>query len=69
MARMKVSSAMLSSDKKGCEPSAEKARFIHFLKRWRVELVIDEILGAADQIEFDRRMLDYYLDEYNKLAG
>lgn len=59
---------MLSGHKKDCELSREKARFIHFLKRWRAELVTDEILGAVGQIEFDRRILDYYLDEYNKLA-
>lgn len=59
---------MPSGDKKDCQLSVEKARFSLFFERWRAQLLIDESEGSVDQIEFDRRMLDYYLDQYNELA-
>jgi hypothetical protein len=47
----------------------EKACSAVLLNRWRRELLIDETQGDADAVEFDRRVLDYYLDQYNRLAG
>ena len=58
---------MASRDKNDCQLSAE-ARFTFFLKRWRGQLLIDETEGDADGIELDKRVLDYYLDQHNKLA-
>jgi hypothetical protein len=46
---------------------AKRACFTFFLARWRRELLIDETEGDIDAIERDRRMLDYYLDQYSQL--
>jgi hypothetical protein len=55
---------MSPDEKEDCELSAQNA-FTMFLKLWRVQLLIDEAEGDADQIELDRRVLDHYLDQYN----
>ena len=44
----------------------ERACSTFFLARWRRELFIDEAEGDGDAIERDRRVLDYYLDQYNQ---
>jgi hypothetical protein len=59
---------MASEDKNDRQLSEEKARFIFFLARWRDQLLIDETEDNSDAIELDRRVLDYYLDQYNELA-
>jgi len=59
---------MASENKNDRRLSEEKARFIFFLARWRGQLLIDETEGNSDAIELDRRVLDYYLDQYNELA-
>ena len=59
---------MASEDKNDRQLSEEKARFIFFLARWRGQLLIDETEGNSDAIELDRRVLDYYLDQYNELT-
>jgi hypothetical protein len=57
------------SDKNDCQVSAEKACLTFLLARWRGQLLSDETEGDADGIELDRRVLDYYLDQYNKLLS
>jgi hypothetical protein len=64
----KLSSLMAAGDKNDCKVSAEKPGTTFFLARWRRELLIHEAEGDADAIELDRRVLDYYLDQYNQLA-
>jgi hypothetical protein len=59
---------MASEDKNDRQLSEEKARFIFFLAKWRGQLLIDETEDNSDAIELDRRVLDYYLDQYNELA-
>lgn len=64
----KVSSLMNSPDENDRKVAEEKACSAVLLNRWRRELLIDETEGNAEAIEFDRRVLDYYLDQYNRLA-
>jgi hypothetical protein len=64
----KISSLMVCPDKNDCQLSAEKGRLAFFLARWRGQLLIDQTEGDADGIELDKRVLDYYLDQYNELA-
>lgn len=59
---------MGSRDKNGCQLPVEKGYVAFFLARWRGQLLIDQTVGDADGIELDNRVLDYYLDLYNKLA-
>ena len=59
---------MASLDQNGSELSGKKDCATFFLARWRGELLMDESEGDADAIERDRRMLDYYLDQYNQVA-
>ena len=49
--------------------SEEKACCASLLKRWQRELLIDESRGDTDAMELDRRMLDYYLDQYHSSAN
>lgn len=49
--------------------SVEKGSLTFLLARWRGQLLSDEIEGDADGIELDRRVLDYYLDQYSKLLS
>lgn len=58
----------ISVRSKDRQVSEEKARYIFFLARWRGQLLIDETEDDSDAIELDRRVLDYYLDQYNELA-
>jgi hypothetical protein len=59
---------MACDDKHDCELVGEKARFTFFLARWRGQLLIHETQGDSEGIELDRRILDYYLDQYNELT-
>jgi hypothetical protein len=43
----------------------EKPCAAFFLRRWRAQLLIHETEGDANAIELDRRLLDYYLDQYH----
>lgn len=69
IARTKISSLMASRHENDCQLQAERARLAFFLARWRGQLRIDETEGDAHGIELDKRVLDYYLDQYNKLAA
>jgi hypothetical protein len=44
--------------------SQERACSAFFLARWRRELLADETEGDPAAVERDRRVLDYYLDQY-----
>ena len=57
----------MASEDNDQQISEEKARFNLLLARWRGQLLIDETENDADAIELDRRVLDYYLDQYNEL--
>ncbi len=59
---------MASHDKNDCQLSAAKGCFTFLLARWRGQLLVDQAEGDADGIELDKRVLDYYLDQYNELA-
>src|SRR5689334_21072893 len=58
----------MNSSETNCKVTEEKASCALLLKRWRRELLIDESKGDADAMELDRRMLDYYLDQYTSTA-
>jgi len=68
-ATRKLSTGMASLDQNGSKLSGERDCSTFFLARWRRELLMDESEGDADAIERDRRMLDYYLDQYNQVAN
>jgi hypothetical protein len=55
---------MIFHDNNNGKGSTEKACSTFFLTRWRRELLIDELEGDPDAVERDRRILDYYLDQY-----
>jgi hypothetical protein len=55
--------------KNDCQLPVEKGHLTFLLARWRGQLLSDETEGDADGIELDRRVLDYYLDQYNKLLS
>jgi hypothetical protein len=59
---------MSPADKNDHQLVEEKARFIFFLKRWGGQLLIDETENDTSAVELDRRVLDYYLDQYNELV-
>jgi hypothetical protein len=59
---------MASEDKDDRQLSEEKARFMFLLAKWRGQLLIDETEDNHDAVELDRRILDYYLDQYNELV-
>jgi len=57
---------MEEQNQKQSELSAERAPLGLFLEQWRDQLLIHEAEGDAEAIECDRRILDYYLDQYNR---
>jgi hypothetical protein len=59
---------MASDDNTDCNLLAERACAVLLLARWRRELLADETEGDADAMERDRRILDYYLDQYQRTA-
>ena len=65
----KLSTRMASLNTNDSRLSAERSCFTFFLARWRRELLADETEGDADAVERDRRMLDYYLDQYNQVKS
>ena len=69
IAGTEMSSLVAPRDKNDCQVSVEKGRLAFLLVRWRGQLISDETEGDADGIELDRRVLDYYLDQYNKLLS
>ena len=44
----------------------DKAELLLFLRAWRDQLVADEAVGTPEDIEFDKRILDYYLALINE---
>ena len=39
----------------------DNAELLLFLRAWRNQLIADEAVGTPEDIEFDKRILDYYL--------
>jgi hypothetical protein len=54
----------MTSPDDDCRFLEEKACAASFLRRWRAQLLIHETEDDANAIELDRRVLDYYLDQY-----
>ena len=65
----RLSTRMAALDTNDSKLWAERSCSAFFLARWRRELLVDETEGDADAIERDRRMLDYYLDQYNQVKS
>jgi hypothetical protein len=53
----------------GCPPKSAVNEFTACLEFWRNQLLSDDAEGDSSGTEFDRRVLDYYLDEVSSNPG